>query len=126
MAYATVEDYKEYGVSAIEDNDLTRLLKIASDDIEVLIGGNRIYNSLSENLKKYVIRAVIAQVEYLYINGEDIALGGGNFNSVSIGSYSESKGFRSEIKSTIADRYAPKAFEFLYMAGLLYRPARLI
>lgn len=126
MAYATLEDYKEYGVTAIEKNQVNKLLNIANQDIEILIGGEDSFNSLHERLKKYVIKAVIAQVEYLYINGEDIALGGGNFNSVSIGSYSESKGYRSEVKSSMADRFSPKALDYLLMAGLLYRPARLI
>lgn len=126
MAYATIEDYQKYGVTAIPEEEVTNLLKIANMDIELLLGGRFIFEKLDPIHQELIIKAVIAQAEYLNIHGEDISIGGAEYDSVSIGAYSESKGYRANSSSGQSMRYSPNALAYLSMAGILYRPVRLL
>ena len=122
----TAEEYINLGGIEVESGKLERLIKRAERDIDRVTGGNLDFDKLSEKQQKYVKYAVLSQVEFLATNGETISVVGGEYDSVTIGSFSMSKGTRAGARVSESLRYAPAMIEYLHLAGVIYTAARLI
>lgn len=126
MAYVTLEDYEEYGGMDLEANTLNKLLKRANREIDMLIGGEDVYDSMTTQEQKHVKYAICSQVEFLALNGETASSVGGSWGSVSIGQYSESSGSRQGSSSGSSQRYADSVLDYLYRTRAMYRKVKLI
>ena len=111
---------EDYGSIEVNKETLSRILKRASRDIDVLTGFRFDFNKLTERNKRYVKLAVCAQAEFLIANGEtasDVSDSGGSF---SIGSYSESTSSKGSTQSQKTPRHAASVADYLFPTGLLY------
>ncbi|MGE9994810.1 hypothetical protein ACQRBK_07235 [Peptoniphilaceae bacterium SGI.137] len=121
-ALVTKAEYEAYGALPIDNDALCeRLLKRATRDIVLLVGGELDFDSLSDKNKAYVKDAICAQVEFLLENGETASSLSGAGGSFSIGSYSESDSGRyASTSATKKSRYADTVWQHLYRTGLLF------
>ncbi len=121
-ALVTKADYEEYGAMPIEDDALCeRLLKRATRDIVLLVGGELDFERLSEKNQQRVKAAICAQTEFLLENGETASSNPGGGGSFSIGSYSESDSGRyGSASAAQKSRYADTVRQHLYLTGLLF------
>lgn len=129
--YITLEYYRNdyMGVPVADDTELTRLIKRASEAIDVLThyripsyGFDKLPPFIQEQIKK----ATAAQVEFLNQNGElagSVVEGsGGGFT---IGKFSESAPSGSAgVRMT--DRYALTVIDYLTPTGFLYSGVRTV
>ncbi|AXN58358.1 head-tail adaptor [Bacillus phage Wes44] len=130
MDYITPEYYKvEYMGVAVKDEDLPRLIKRASEAIDVLTHYRIVnygFNNFTPFIQGQIKKATAAQVEFLNQNGElagsVVEGGGGGFT---IGKYSES-GADSSQASAVANRYALTVIDYLTPTGLLYSGVRTV
>ena len=126
MAYATIEYYKMFGGMDLTDETLYKLLIRANREIEMIIGGQEVYDSMTPKEQQYVKYAICSQVEFLAVNGETASSVGGSFGSVSIGQYSESSGSRYGSSTGSGQRYADSVMDYLYKTRAMYKAVRLI
>jgi len=118
MAYATLEELAEYldvQESGLEE-DSERLLEMASLLIDHYTLGKVDITNLSHIEAAKL--AVCAQVEYWHETGDNVGLLE-TYGSLSLGSFSVSRG--SGTASTPQLQLAPRAYQALFMEGLLYR-----
>lgn len=118
--YATKEDYKKYGSSSLQDNEIDKYLELSSIDINratLTRIEKRGFNNLTEQQKDLIIKATCLQADY--IKDEGI------YDDDSISSYSIGGDLTvNEKESTdIADKlYISKlAFFYLKRTGLTNR-----
>ena len=118
--YATKEDYKKYGSSSLQDNEIDKYLELYSIDINratLTRIEKRGFNNLTEQQKDLIIKATCLQADY--IKDEGI------YDDDSISSYSIGGDLTvNEKESTdIADKlYISKlAFFYLKRTGLTNR-----
>lgn len=89
MAYATAEDYEQYGSGNIPADELDKALSRASDQIDSLTY-NRIVQSKLDGLTAFqrlnVVKAVCQQADFQYQYGDylDFPLAGYSAGSVSV------------------------------------------
>lgn len=118
MTYADVSYYDdEYGGIEVNADQLNRLLKRASRDIDSLTGFSIDFEKLSSRNQKLVKDAVCAQAEFLATNGETASTVIDGGSSFSIGSYSEGRNGGTDTNPT---RYAATVKDYLFPTGLLY------
>lgn len=86
MAYATIEDYGQYGNGTIPSEDVGRYLARASDEVDGLTF-NRIvgqFEILSTFRQLLVLKAVCLQAEFIYSYGEYVSAPLASFSAGSI------------------------------------------
>lgn len=123
MAYCTIDDYTGVykGHYDIPSADFDALAERASEVIDsmtnhaLMVGGG--LDDLPQWIVKQVIKATCAQVEFLYINGYDAAVSGGQTGTYSIGTTSITKN-ASDADSANKCRLVRRLLE---PTGLLYR-----
>lgn len=117
MVYATLTDLAEYlGVAAGElDPGSERLLGLASRMVDHQTLG-RIDANNEAHLEAAKL-ATCAQVEFWRETGDDTGASGA-FSSLSIGAFSISRGGGSSGAPNL--ELAPRAYQVLFMEGLLY------
>lgn len=118
--YATKEDYKKYGSSSLQDNEIDKYLELSSIDINratLTRIEKRGFNNLTEQQKDLIIKATCLQADY--IKDEGI------YDDDSISSYSIGGDLTvNEKESTnIADKLdiSKLAFFYLKRTGLTNR-----
>lgn len=118
MTYAALADLAEYLDVEVEDleADSERLLGLASVFIDQQTLG-RIDTDNDDQLEAAKL-AVCAQVEFWRETGDDTGASGA-FSSLSIGAFSISRGGGSSGAPNL--ELAPRAYQALFMEGLLYR-----
>jgi len=84
----------------------------AEDDIYAL--GQFVYDDLTADQQEYVKKAICAQIEYYVMNGE--TYNNSDSASESIGRFS-----RSGVAANKAGAFAPRALQYLEMAGVMNR-----
>lgn len=128
--YITLDYYRtEYmGVPVADDTELTRLIKRASEAIDV-ITHYRIVNYGFDKfplfIQSQIKKATAAQVEFLNQNGElagTVVEGSGGFT---IGKFSESAPSGAS-GTQLSDRYALTVIDYLTPTGLLYSGVRTV
>jgi hypothetical protein len=119
MAYATLEELAEYldiPVTELEPGS-GKLLEAASVLVDMCTLG-KINTSNSNHVEAAKI-AVCAQVEYWQETGDSIGVLE-QYESMSLGSFSVSRGGGDTTSSTRYLALAPRAYQVLFMEGLLY------
>lgn len=118
--YATKEDYKKYGSSSLDDNEIDKYLELSSIDVNratLTRIEKRGFNNLTEQQKDLIIKATCLQADY--IKDEGI------YDDDSISSYSIGGDLTvNEKESTdIADKLniSKLAFFYLKRTGLTNR-----
>jgi len=117
MAYATLADLASYlGVNEFElDNNSQRLLDCASMLIDMYtLGKINVNNYLHMEAAKL---ATCAQVEFWQATGDPLGVLS-MFGSLSLGSFSASLGSTQNSPSNLS--LAPRAYQALFIEGLLY------
>lgn len=130
MVYITPEYYKdEYMGVPVPDGELPRLIKRASEAIDVITHYRIVnygFNNFTPFIQEQIKKATAAQVEFLNQNGElagsVVEGGGGGFT---IGKYSSSAPDASQA-SAVANRYALTVIDYLSPTGLLYSGVRTV
>ena len=124
MQYATSEDLQNYLAVEAEDlpKDVDRLLERASDFIDYLT----VYkiNTDNESHIDAARKAVCAQVEY-WIENEDESITDNSIQSFSLASFSVTYDKSSPSSSSLSPLVSPRASQYLFKAGLLYRGIRM-
>lgn len=117
MAYATLSDLAQYlGVQESElDDDSQRLIFCASMLIDMYTLGR--INSDNERHMNAAKLATCAQVEFWQATGDPLGVLS-MFGSLSLGSFSASLGSTQNSLSNMP--LAPRAYQALFMEGLLY------
>jgi len=119
MAYATLEELAEYldiPVTELEPGS-GKLLEAASVLVDMCTLG-KINTSNSNHVEAAKI-AVCAQVEYWQETGDSIGVLE-QYESMSLGSFSVSRGGGDTTSSTRYLALAPRAYQVLFMEGLPY------
>jgi len=117
MAYATLTDLAEYlGVQEFElDKNSQQLIFYASMLIDIYTLGR--INTNNERHMNAAKLAVCAQVEFWQATGDPMGVLS-TFNSLSLGSFSATLSNTQNSPSNLP--LAPRAYQALFMEGLLY------
>jgi hypothetical protein len=117
MAYATIADLASYlGVNEFElDNNSQRLLDCASMLIDMYTLGK--VDANNPNHMEAAKLATCAQVEFWQATGDPMGVLS-TFNSLSLGSFSATLSNTQNSPSNLP--LAPRAYQALFMEGLLY------
>lgn len=127
MPYIDADYYNNVymGEPAANVDDLNKYMTRASDFIDMLTG-YRIpcegFDNLSAFVQDLIKKATAAQVEYYVLKGgtADLDAGtSGDYNSVTVGSFSYSRGSGSNNRDI--DRVSPTTLDYLKNTGLLYQ-----
>lgn len=125
MSYIDSDYYMmEYGGGDIDMVAFSRLSKRSSDVINILTGYKITqigFENLAPFIKDQIKKATAAQVEYLAVNGEGAAIGGGGFGQVSAGNFSYGDKAGKEDISRAETMTSQLVLSLLTPTGLLYR-----
>lgn len=114
MAYADLTYYKTtYGGRSIVDDETTKWLERASDDLDMMTGFQIVESNLSLWQLTQVKKACCAQAEFYVTNGE--TYNAGTVQSASIGKFSYS-GSSGSSRPTLS----PRAMSYLSSTGLMF------
>ncbi|HEO2443792.1 TPA: hypothetical protein VAP34_001993 [Streptococcus agalactiae] len=127
MPYITPEYYNNVyiGAAAPDSSELEKYINRATDIIDQVTN----YKLYGQKLEKFppliqdlIMKATAAQVEFYVMKGGDAAINAGSdeMDSVSVGSFSYSKGGNGS-EGNQAARVSPSVLSYLAHTGLLYR-----
>lgn len=122
----TTEQFKEqFDPKNVDDEQLVREMKYAQRMIDLIIDGSLLfYDELEERKQSYVIDAIIFYTQFIINRGgmERYSSITDNTNSFTIGSFSASKGGRSQSNTQYTDNSPQVPYEViqsLRLSGLL-------
>lgn len=124
MPYVTSDYYyNTFKGESVDDADFPSLCERAGEIIEEMTMyrlSESAFESMDDDIKERIKKAVCAQIEYLDANGGSDVDNGSNLQSASLGKFNYSKvtGSNEDSKQSV---YAPRAQRILYPTGLLYR-----
>jgi hypothetical protein len=127
MPYIDADYYNNVymGESAASADDLNKYISRASDLIDMLTGYQiqcKGFDNLPSLVQDLIKNATAAQVEYYILKGGTAELNAGtsgDYNSVTVGSFSYSRGSSSNNRDI--DRVSPTTLDYLKNTGLLYQ-----
>lgn len=124
MPYVTSDYYcNTFKGESVDDADFPSLCERAGEIVEEMTMyrlSESAFESMDDDIKERIKKAVCAQIEYLDANGGSDVDNGSNLQSASLGKFNYSKvaGSNEDSKQLV---YAPRAQRILYPTGLLYR-----